>query len=107
MFDQMPRWRLRGGLCRGVDPQIFDGEPGYDETAKAICRRCDVQADCRQYALENNSQVVGVWGGLNEAERRALLRGGGRKTCPGCRGQRHFSDGYDEICLSCGLTWKL
>lgn len=95
------------GICRGVDPMIFDGDALYDETAKAICRRCFVRTECLQYSLEHSTEIIGVWGGLNDAERRAYKRGGSRKTCPGCRGQHHFSDGYSEVCLSCGLTWRL
>lgn len=101
----VPRWMLRG-LCRGADPQIFDGDPLYEETARAICRRCEVRAECLQYGLDNVSSVIGIWGGLNDAERRAGQRGGSRRTCPGCRGDRMFSDGYSEICVGCGLTWK-
>lgn len=101
----MPQWMTRG-LCRGADPQIFDGDPLHDETAKEFCRRCPVKNECRQYGIENSGQVVGVWGGLNDDERRAQKRGGDRKRCPGCRGERILDVGYSEICLSCGLSWK-
>lgn len=105
MLNDAPRWMFRG-LCRGADPQIFDGELLYEETAKAFCRRCDVRVECLEYALANRSLVVGVWGGLSDAERRALQRGGSRKRCPGCRGERIFDDGCVEICLNCGVTWR-
>lgn len=105
MLGSVPRWMSKG-MCRGADPQIFDGDPLYEETAKAICRRCEVKTECLEWALGLGSQATGVWGGLNEAERRATLRGGERRSCPGCRGTRSFSDGYVEICLLCGLTWK-
>lgn len=100
-----PRWMFKG-RCRGADPQIFDGDPLYDETAKAFCRRCEVKTECLEWALGQGNKVVGVWGGLNEDERRAVTRGGVRRSCPGCRGDRFFSDGYVEICLTCGVTWK-
>ena len=41
--------------------------------AKAICVRCPVLEECREYALEVG-ETHGIWGGLNEMERRALLR---------------------------------
>lgn len=94
------------GKCRGADPQIFDGEPLYDETAKAYCARCDVRTECLEYAFDPANKVVGVWGGLNDAERRAAKRGGSRRTCPGCRSASLYSDGYSEICLACGISWK-
>jgi WhiB family redox-sensing transcriptional regulator len=94
------------GRCRGANPEIFDGDPLYEETAKEFCRRCGVRAECLNYALERGSAVTGVWGGLSEDERRAYKRGGPRRTCPGCRDRLHYSDGLTEICLSCGLTWS-
>ena len=41
--------------------------------AKAICSKCPVQAECLAEALENQIEW-GVWGGMTERERRALLR---------------------------------
>lgn len=35
--------------------------------AKRICYACSVMDECREYALTLNP-VVGVWGGLSEAE---------------------------------------
>ena len=41
--------------------------------AKAICVQCPVLEECREYAL-GVREIHGIWGGLNEMERRALLR---------------------------------
>jgi WhiB family redox-sensing transcriptional regulator len=41
--------------------------------AKAVCRVCDVQKQCLEYALTTN-QDSGIWGGTSEEERRALRR---------------------------------
>ncbi|MCF7553344.1 WhiB family transcriptional regulator [Pseudonocardia sp. WMMC193] len=40
--------------------------------AKAVCGRCPVMDMCREFALETR-EPFGVWGGLGESERRALL----------------------------------
>ncbi len=40
--------------------------------AKAICAVCPVKAPCLQYALEIR-EPHGIWGGLNELERKALI----------------------------------
>ena len=40
--------------------------------AKAICRECPVQAECLEYAL-GIREPHGIWGGLNEVERKAVL----------------------------------
>lgn len=60
--------------CRGADPRVFFPERGADlSRAKAICRACDVQAECLAYAL-NNGETHGVWGGMSERQRRRLRR---------------------------------
>ena len=40
-------------------------------SAKWICGRCQVKTDCLSEALASN-EATGIWGGLNEVERRAL-----------------------------------
>lgn len=42
--------------------------------AKAICAGCPVVEDCLDYAVRIKEQH-GIWGGLNENERRDLLAG--------------------------------
>jgi WhiB family redox-sensing transcriptional regulator len=75
-------WRHRA-ICRHVDPELFFpiGTTGpaavQVEEAKAVCRRCPVVNDCLQWAL-SSGQDAGVWGGLDEDERRALRRRGVR-----------------------------
>ncbi|MCG5460815.1 WhiB family transcriptional regulator [Micromonospora sp. MED01] len=58
-------------LCTQTDPEVFYPEKGGTvEPAKKVCRNCDVQAECLEYAL-NRDERFGVWGGLSEKERRA------------------------------------
>lgn len=74
-------WQFQAA-CRGGDASLFFA-PSYFETreekgareasAKAICRRCPVRERCLEYALAIR-EPHGVWGGLNELERRRLLR---------------------------------
>lgn len=72
-------WQYQG-LCRGADPEIFfhpEGERGgtrrrRDEAAKAICAKCPVIQQCRKHALAVH-EPYGVWGGLSEDERQAIL----------------------------------
>jgi WhiB family redox-sensing transcriptional regulator len=68
--------------CRGEDTALFFA-PNYFEKrhqkdarearAKAICARCPVRDACLDYALRIR-EPHGVWGGLNELERRQALR---------------------------------
>lgn len=66
-------WR-GSALCAEVDPELWfprKGEPSAP--AKLLCGRCDVRAECLEYALEMNEQF-GVWGGLSTKERMTLRR---------------------------------
>lgn len=71
-------WRHRAA-CREEDPELFFpiGTTGpailQVETAKQVCQRCDVSADCLEWAIDTG-QEAGVWGGLSEDERRSLNR---------------------------------
>lgn len=67
------RWQSRGN-CLGVDPDLFFPERGAScEPAKAICRACEVRAECLEYALVH-VEKWGVWGGKSERERRRIRR---------------------------------
>ncbi|MEU8833687.1 WhiB family transcriptional regulator [Streptomyces sp900116325] len=74
----MENWRTQAA-CRGEDPDLFFpiGSTGpalvQTEEAKAVCRGCPVRELCLEWAMEHG-QDSGVWGGLGEAERRALKR---------------------------------
>ncbi|MEU3144716.1 MULTISPECIES: WhiB family transcriptional regulator [unclassified Streptomyces] len=74
----MDDWRTRAA-CRDEDPDLFFpiGTSGpallQTEQAKAVCRRCPVQQQCLDWAMESG-QSLGVWGGTSETERRALKR---------------------------------
>jgi WhiB family redox-sensing transcriptional regulator len=74
-------WRQRAA-CRDEDPDLFFpagtfGAAGRLQVsqAKAVCRRCPVADGCLTRALESG-EGFGVWGGLDELERRELFRGG-------------------------------
>jgi WhiB family redox-sensing transcriptional regulator len=52
----------RGRIANGADPCA---------EAKAICRRCPVQAACLEYGM---GESFGVWGGSSPRDRRRLRR---------------------------------
>ncbi|MEZ5223637.1 MAG: WhiB family transcriptional regulator [Ilumatobacteraceae bacterium] len=71
----------RAAACRGDHAPLFfppaqferkDLRVARERKAKAICRHCTVTDACLAYALEFR-EPHGVWGGLNETERRELL----------------------------------
>ena len=73
-------WQLRAA-CRGPHATVFFPPPQFERKedklrrearAKEICVDCSVKASCLDYAIEIR-EPHGIWGGLNEAERRQLL----------------------------------
>lgn len=69
------------GACRDTGTAVFfhpEFERGSTRearavAAKAICGRCPVLEQCREYALTAR-ETYGTWGGLDELERKALIR---------------------------------
>ncbi|HWB39593.1 MAG TPA: WhiB family transcriptional regulator [Candidatus Saccharimonadales bacterium] len=66
----------------GEDPELFYSPNHFERKqekdlreglAKAMCRRCTFRQGCLQQALDYGEDK-GIWGGLNELERKRLLR---------------------------------
>ncbi|MEV7379751.1 WhiB family transcriptional regulator [Streptomyces lydicus] len=76
-------WRNEAA-CLYEDPELFFpvGTNGpavmQAEKAKEVCHRCPVMGQCLQWALEHG-QDAGIWGGMDEEERRAMRRRAARK----------------------------
>ena len=73
-------WQMKAA-CRGPQATIFfppshferkDEKEAREGRAKAICATCSVRRQCLDYALRIK-EPHGIWGGLNEVERRQLL----------------------------------
>jgi WhiB family redox-sensing transcriptional regulator len=82
MFTDVEMTWQYSAACRGEEADLFFA-PNYFERkeekearearAKAVCARCPVRSECLDYALRTR-EPHGIWGGLNEVERKALLR---------------------------------
>jgi WhiB family transcriptional regulator, redox-sensing transcriptional regulator len=59
--------------CRATDPDALFVQGAAQNRAKALCLGCPVRTECLADALDNRIEF-GVWGGMTERERRALLR---------------------------------
>lgn len=73
-------WQARAA-CRGPHSSVFFPPPTFERKeeklqrearAKEICQTCSVKRDCLDYAVRIR-EPHGIWGGLNETERKALL----------------------------------
>ena len=73
-------WQVRAA-CRGPQSSVFfppshferkDEKELREARAKAICATCPVRKPCLDYALRIR-EPHGIWGGLNEAERKQLI----------------------------------
>lgn len=65
-------WSARAA-CRATDPDALFVQGAAQNRAKALCMGCEVRTECLADALDNQVEF-GVWGGMTERERRALLR---------------------------------
>jgi WhiB family redox-sensing transcriptional regulator len=74
-------WQWRAA-CRGEDTGLFfppshfelkDEKLTRERRAKAICAVCPVRPECLEYAVRTK-ESHGIWGGLNELERRVMIR---------------------------------
>jgi WhiB family redox-sensing transcriptional regulator len=60
-------------LCRTADPDELFVRGAAQRKAAVICRHCPVMLECGADALDNRVEF-GVWGGMTERQRRALLK---------------------------------
>lgn len=65
-------WVL-AAACRSVNPEDLFVKGAAQNLLKPMCNGCPVRIDCLAEALDNQIEW-GVWGGMTERERRALLR---------------------------------
>jgi WhiB family redox-sensing transcriptional regulator len=73
-------WQLKAA-CRGPQAAVFfppstferkDEKLERESRAKDICRTCPVKNPCLEYSVRIR-EPHGIWGGLNEAERKQLV----------------------------------
>lgn len=77
-----PKWRdnpsepwYRDAACLGMSLDVFFPKKAVvPTTARRVCDRCPVKAECLQDALNARigGEVQGVWGGTTTMERRKL-----------------------------------
>lgn len=77
--QSLDSWQAKAA-CRGPQAAVFFPPPQFERKAdrlererraKAICAECIVCNECLDYSIQIK-EPHGIWGGLNEHERRAL-----------------------------------
>ena len=65
-------WTALGACQQGTPDELFV-EGAAQREARLVCHECPVRRECLIDALDSRVPF-GVWGGMTERERRALLR---------------------------------
>ncbi|HEY4040888.1 MAG TPA: WhiB family transcriptional regulator [Rhodopila sp.] len=60
-------------LCGKTDPDKMFVRGAAQRQAAVVCRHCPVMHECGAEALDNRVEF-GIWGGMTERQRRALLK---------------------------------
>ncbi|SDQ18087.1 WhiB family transcriptional regulator [Quadrisphaera sp. DSM 44207] len=72
MLLEPPQWTTQAA-CRQSDPDALFVQGAEQNKAKIVCKACPVRTECLADALDNRIEF-GVWGGMTERERRAVLK---------------------------------
>lgn len=65
-------WR-REARCRDEHPDTLFVQGAQQRDVREVCKACPVRTECLAHALDNRIRF-GVWGGMTERERKALLK---------------------------------
>ncbi len=70
--DEDQSWVTRA-LCATDEPDALFVQGASQRQVRLRCMACEVRLECLADALQSEANF-GVWGGLTERERRAILR---------------------------------
>ncbi|MFF0740639.1 WhiB family transcriptional regulator [Streptomyces sp. NPDC004111] len=71
-MQKQENWAARA-KCRTVDADALFAEGAAQNAGTQVCTACPVRTECLAHALDQRIEY-GIWGGMTERERRALLR---------------------------------
>lgn len=71
MSDTTWNWRT-AARCTVADSDTLFVQGRHQRDARQFCHSCPVRTECLAHALDNRVER-GVWGGMTERERRAVL----------------------------------
>jgi WhiB family transcriptional regulator, redox-sensing transcriptional regulator len=69
-------WWHTVAACRTADRRLFFPESGANaREAREICAGCPVVDECLAWALSQEDEIFGIFGGTSHRERQQMLRG--------------------------------
>ena len=71
-FVRRPEWHQRAA-CRGRGPAEFVRPKATFDGFRELCEECPVRQECLE-AAPTDSDLMGLWGGTTDAERREMRR---------------------------------
>jgi len=66
-------WSKHGSCCGTAESDAMFVRGAAQQEAKKVCIFCPVIAECLADSLDNQTEF-GIWGGMTERQRRALLK---------------------------------
>jgi WhiB family transcriptional regulator, redox-sensing transcriptional regulator len=67
-------WGVFAACKEATNVSFFPQTKDEERAALAICSICPVQDECLDHAIESKERY-GIWGGLNEKDRRKMTAG--------------------------------
>lgn len=107
-------WAL-SALCSQSDPEAFFPEKGSSGvSARKICEKCPVRAQCLREALKSQSSMPdgrlhGIWGGYGEKSRSELRKkftSNGREPLASVEDIQLYLDVFGAVKKSGGNKWN-
>lgn len=96
MNENSELWRDQANCVGAPSDAFFPDDGQLTPEAAALCRRCPVRLECRDYAL-TNGLIHGIWGGLGENDRRRVRSEYSKKTRGRVTRQDDFLAQLDEV----------
>lgn len=111
--SEIKKWAPLGACFASEDPRWLEDSSDVHQLPSDMqltCDQCLVKSLCLKYAMdtEQSDGESGFWGGTSPFQRQQLKRDRSRVKCPGCGSDAVVADfNGGEICISCGISWKV
>ena len=97
-------WVARA-LCASIEPDVLFVQGASQRQVRMRCYECEVRLECLADALESEANY-GVWGGLTERERRAILRHYPHALLTSRSPASSAAPTSQRYCPSCAPRWR-